>query len=180
MYNFTQNVRFSTMSKAVEITNWPQTVVEIGSIRDKSPRSHEGEGHSTLFWCQHCPLVYSIDIDPKATQITEEICGWGGENKGFHGFRGITSDGIEWLEQFDDPIDILYLDAWDSGTPNYQENHVTAYRAAQKNLKRDSVILIDDTWVLKGDGKGVLVVEQALKDGWQIAAHEYQVLLQMT
>ena len=170
MYDFTQNVRFSTMLKAVEMSK-PKTIVEIGGIRNKSARSHEGEGHSTIFWCQHCPLVYSIDIDPKVAPITEEVC------QGYSGLNAITADGVEWLNQFQDPIDLLYLDAWDSGTPNYQENHVAAYHAAQKNLNSSSVILIDDTWVLVGDGKGVLVTEQALKDGWKIAAHKYQVLL---
>ena len=169
MYDFTQNARFPTMMKAIEMTS-PKVIVEIGSIRNKSARSHEGEGHSTLFWCKHCPLVYSVDIDPNATQITKEICN-------HDGLHAITSDAITWLTEFQDPIDILYLDAWDSGTPNYQENHVLAYQVSLKNLHQNSVILIDDTWVLVGDGKGVLVVQKALQDGWKIVAHQYQVLL---
>ncbi|HON83195.1 MAG TPA: hypothetical protein PLI22_03550 [Caldisericia bacterium] len=69
-----------------------------------------------------------------------------------------------------------------------EENHLEAYQIAKKNLHDKSLILIDDTDVIERNGelfldnsgisgKGILVIPQAVKDGYKIMFSGRQVLL---
>jgi predicted O-methyltransferase YrrM len=146
-------------------------IVEIGSIRMRD--NIDGDGYSTLAWVRHAEQVYSVDIDPLATALTLE------ETAGCDNITALTQDGVEFLEGFDQPIDLLYLDAWDAFLPDSAENHLRAYLAAQKNLHPRSLILIDDTDRESG-GKGRLVIPRALEDGLSVLlAEQKQTLLGM-
>lgn len=56
-----------------------------------------------------------------------------------------NGDGLLFLQQFTDKIDLLYLDAWDIGTEHYKERHYEAYLKCRDNLNKQNIILIDDT-----------------------------------
>jgi predicted O-methyltransferase YrrM len=148
-----------------------ETIVEIGSIR-KIKWGRDGDGHSTFAWAEIGKKVYSVDIDPKATELTKTLFAQ------YPNVIVVCQDGIEFLNQFQEKIDLLYLDAWDVGTPQYQENHLLAYEAAKPHLHSNSLILIDD---VAGEtlGKGGLVIPAAIKDGWRIIFQEYQCLLEL-
>ena len=49
-------------------------------------------------------------------------------------------------------IDVLYLDGWDKGTPNYAENHLQAFLVARDKLSDLHLVLIDDTDFNTNDG----------------------------
>ena len=140
------------------------TIVEIGSTRmeltancvnyyNKSMELESKDappccqdGHSTYFWAKEGFEVYTVDIDENCTRaiensykyhIKEEI------PKNLH--ICIPQDGIEFLKNFDKKIHLLYLDGWDVGTPNFAENHLDAFLAAQDKLAERHLISIDDT-----------------------------------
>jgi predicted O-methyltransferase YrrM len=140
-----------------------RTVVEIGSIRQRG--NIQGDGYSTVAWAQHAEIVYSIDCDRAATALTQE------ETAEFGNVQAVTQDGVDFLNAFAEPIDLLYLDGWDAHQPGSQENHLRAYLAARKNLHERSLILIDDT-NLGDHSKGRLVIPQALEDGLSVLFSE--------
>ena len=59
---------------------------------------------------------------------------------------------INAVSHFNKPIDILYLDGWDKGTPQYAENHLKAYETAKSKLAFRHLVLIDDTDFDTADG----------------------------
>lgn len=172
---------FKLTEELFKITD-QKIIVEIGSIRDESYRHKCGDGHSTLLWQRISNEVYSVDVDEAATEITERLTD---EN-----VNVINQDGIEFLRNFDKKIDLLYLDGWDCGTDQCKENHLEAYRTARPKMSEKSLILIDDCMckynflkpsllvaMAAAEGKGELVVPEAIKDGFVVERIGYQVLL---
>jgi protein-L-isoaspartate O-methyltransferase len=157
--------RVTTINKALDIfhARSGRLIVEIGSIRQRGNLS--GDGYSTVAWAQHAEAVYSVDVDSVATALTLE------ETAEFGNVTAVTADGIQFLEHFAEPIDLLYLDAWDAFLPGSQENHLRAYLAARKCLHELSLILIDDT-DLGDQSKGRLVIPRALDDGYSVIFSE--------
>jgi hypothetical protein len=86
-----------------------------------------------------------------------------------------------------DPIDLLFLDAWDVNLEGSAERHLEAFKAAEQNLHEQSLVLIDDTDVdLVEDilvfadgvsGKGKLVIPYAVNRGWKVVFSGRQTLL---
>lgn len=152
-----------------------KTIVEIGSIRNE-----EGawtEGHSTLLFAQHATKVYSVDIDPRATALTRRL------TESFGTVEAINDDGLHFLAHFAEPIDLLYLDGWDTTLPECAVAHLAAYRLAKKNLHDKSIIVIDDANhqalnpESQEESKARLVLPEAEQDGWQIGLLYYQMVL---
>lgn len=110
------------------------------------------DGHATYFWARAGFNTYTVDIDSRCldnlkssySSLNEEI------PNNLHTY--IPHDGIDFLNNFEKSIDILYLDGWDKGTPNYAENHLSAYLAAKNKLSPLHLILIDDTDFITEDG----------------------------
>jgi hypothetical protein len=156
-------------------------IVEIGSPRMQLPHSADAsecmlqqaclEGHSAAFWALTGKAVYSVDISSESIQITQEMC------KDFPNVQVVQQDGIEFLKAFDQPIDLLYLDAWDVGSEDFAEKHLEAYLVAKKNLHEKSIILIDDTDFFNNFGKGRYVVPEAIKDGYKLIFQGRQTML---
>jgi predicted O-methyltransferase YrrM len=157
--------RVETINKALDLFHARQgrLIVEIGSIRQRGNLS--GDGYSTVAWAQHAEKVYSVDIDPAATALTLE------ETAEFGNVTALTQDGVEFLQRFTQPIDLLYLDAWDAFLPGSAENHLRAYVAARKSLHQRSLILIDDT-DLGNQSKGRLVIPRSLDNGFSVIFSE--------
>lgn len=153
------------INKAIEIAKVLklETVVEIGSTRlaasqkcldyfDSNPIDPFisppccCDGHATIFWTRAGFDVYTVDIDPNCINGVQ----WSYLNLGITDIPNnlhinIPEDGIRFLENFDKKIDILYLDGWDKGTPEFAENHLKAYLAARDKLSPVHMVLIDDT-----------------------------------
>jgi len=150
-------------------SNGGGVVVELGSIRQRN--NYAGDGYSTVAWAQHASVVYTVDINPKATTLTRE------ETAEYDNVITVTMDGQKFLRAFDGTIDLLYLDAWDYDTvPDSAEQHLAAYKLAWPKMRATSLILIDDTDHTDG-GKGKLAVPQAVEDGWKAVFVAKQTLL---
>jgi hypothetical protein len=166
-------------------------VIEIGCVR--GPLNHFvheyhhmccNDGHSTALFACSGLQVTSIDIDPAAVRYAQEM---------LSKYSSLSSlakciDGIGYLKSITEPIQLLYLDAWDVGIPNSAENHLEAYKIANKNMVSGSLLLIDDTdvdyennelimaKVIPG-GKGRLLYPQAISDGYEEIFRGRQTLL---
>jgi hypothetical protein len=110
------------------------------------------DGHGGFFWTEAGFEVYTIDIDTNCLN---------GINWSYSNLNrtlpnnlniNIPKDGIEFLNEFNKKIDVLFLDGWDKGTPQYAEKHLEAYLAAKDKLSDTHLILIDDTDYLTSDG----------------------------
>ena len=125
------------------------------------------DGHCGFFFAEAGFNVNTVDIDTNCeTQIR-----WSYNNIGKQ-FPdnvkiNIPKDGIEFLNEFDDKIDILFLDGWDVGTDSYGEKHLEAFLAAENKLSDVHLILIDDTdFSIPNGGKDHLITPYLLEKGY--------------
>lgn len=125
------------------------------------------DGHSTYFFTNEGFQVYSVDID----ENVKTAINWSFENLG--GVKPdnlnlfIPKDGIEFLNQFENKIDFLFLDGWDKGTAQYGEKHLEAFIAAQDKLSDVHLILIDDTdFITDSGGKDILLTPHLINLGY--------------
>lgn len=166
-------------------------VIEIGCVR--GPLDHPvheyhhaccNDGHSTALFASSGLQVISIDINPAAVSYAKEMLSKYSSLPSF----AICTDGIEYLKSVTEPIQLLYLDAWDVGVPNSAENHLEAYKIANKYMMSGSLLLIDDTDVdyennelimakIIPGGKGKLLYPQAINDGYEEIFKGRQTLL---
>lgn len=152
-----------------------RTVVEIGATRlafaNQCLEYYESEmdpflsppccadGHGGIVWALEGFDIHSVDINPNC----ETQAHWSFENirrpfpDNLH--LNIPKDGIEFLKEYDgEKIDVLFLDGWDIGTPNYQKMHLDAFVASKDKLSDTHLILIDDTdFDIQGEGKDALL-----------------------
>lgn len=183
------------LKKAIEIAKILnlKTVVEIGSTRysvtppcvdyfDKSQSAYLSppcccDGHGTFFFARAGFETHTVDISEHClngvkwcyTNLKQE------EPKNLH--IHIPVDGISFLHNCEFEIDLLFLDGWDKGTPNYADNHLHAYHAAQKKLSSIHLILIDDTdFVTSDGGKDKLLSPYLVDHGYTLLFNGRQTL----
>ncbi|MBI3901288.1 MAG: class I SAM-dependent methyltransferase, partial [Chlamydiia bacterium] len=136
-----------------------KVLVETGTARD-GRKNFDGDGGSTIIfgeWAKHHQaLLYSVDIDPTAVKIAKSVTKKFGPS-----VHVICSNSITFLENFQGPIDFLYLDSYDFDANEplpSQEHHLKEIIAAYPKLHKDSIVMIDDCGLPHG-GKGVLVID---------------------
>lgn len=171
-----------------------KTVVEIGSTRfavsekcvnyfDSSPTDAYisppccCDGHATYFWARAGFETHTVDISEHC--INGINWSYGNLNEAIPSnlHLHIPEDGINFLENTDLNIDILYLDGWDKGTPDYAENHLRAYFAAQDKLSTIHLILVDDTdFITPNGGKDKLLSPYLIDHNYRILFNGRQTL----
>jgi hypothetical protein len=147
-----------------------KTVIEIGSTRMEMTQSCINyynncdtltpaeapsccqDGHSTHFWANEGFDTYTVDIDDHCRQMLESqymhhIKTPMPENLHIH-----IEDGIEFLTNFNKPIDFLFLDGWDVGSDQYAERHLEAFQSAEDKLSENHIVSVDDTDFTAHDG----------------------------
>lgn len=125
------------------------------------------DGHSTYFFTRAGFEVYSVDIDENVKTAID----WSFQNlkteKPNNLHVNIPKDGIEFLDEFENKIDFLFLDGWDKGTPEYAEKHLEAFVSAKNKLSDVHLILIDDTdFVTDLGGKDSILTPYLLELGY--------------
>ena len=79
----------------------------------------------------------------------------------------IPKDGIEFLQEFQGTIDVLFLDGWDTGTHLYREKHLECFEVAKPKLADTHLILIDDTdFDIEDTGKDAYLSPHLLSLGY--------------
>lgn len=171
--------RYITFKYALELLDQRRalTIVETGTARDGGGNC-QGDGCSTLIWgdwaARNGAHLYSVDISPKAINKAVEGC-----KPYLNNITFVCSDSVNFLNQFGQPIDLLYLDSYDLDLANpgpSQNHHLNEIIAAYPFLHKYSVVMIDDCAFACG-GKGKLVIQYLLDRGWRIVMSDYQVIL---
>lgn len=161
-------IRFMRLQAEILRAIGGRVVVEIGSSR--APLRHPihgfnpvccNDGHSTHQWASHPNLeIHTVDISPESKRLLDQL--------GYSNLHAYTADGVGFLRSWSGPsIDLLFLDAWDVGTPQYAEQHLAAYAAARDKLSARHVIGIDDT-DFECAGKGKLLVPHLRDLGYRL------------
>ena len=156
-------------------------LLETGVARMGLEKS-KGDGASTIvfgLWAKNNDAhLYSVDIDPEATRragVAVDAMDLGDS------VTLVTSDSVEYLDEFTDSVDFLYLDSYDYHKTDTaiqtasQEHHLKEIKAIEGCLHDDTIILIDDCDMPNG-GKGKLVIERLTAQGWKVHMSEYQVI----
>lgn len=178
-----KNPRYPTLFRAIKLLKMrnAKTIVETGTSRNGN-QNFEGDGGSTIIFSEwaldHDAQFYSVDLDPEnlwnAKEAVEQQIGQKNANIHF-----VCSDSLEFLKNFTQKIDFLYLDSYDFEVNNplpSQYHHLYEIQIAYPLLHEKSVVMIDDCDLPHG-GKGKLAIAYLLERGWKIIEDHYQVIL---
>ena len=120
-------------------------IVETGSMRMKD----DPGGAYTLLWGAFCKRynkkLITVDILPEVTNVCK-----GCTIEYADHITYITQDSVEFLLGFHEPIDLLFLDSMDCPIPiegsaeEAQKHNFEEFKAAEKNLHKGSILLMDD------------------------------------
>ena len=150
-----------------------ETIVEIGT-----GMHGEMSGNSMLVWTQNTTAKRIIAIDLNQQRLDEV-------KEATHQYANVElvlADGIEYLKQFSNKIDLLYLDFWtpdaDGAIPGAgrAEAYREAYIAAKDKMNTHSMILIDDTDHIH-PWKHTYIVPLAREDNYSVLYTGRQTLL---
>lgn len=173
------NLRFKNYTKAIELMRDRdvKVIVETGTAKN-GDKNCLGDGCSTLIfgaWAkEHGAVLYSVDIDLECLKIAEEALGNNASCVNF-----IHDDAISFLKNFNQPIDLLYLDSNDYYIDNprpAQLYRLFEIKAAYPWLTEDSIVIIDDCNLPNG-GSGSDAIEFLLDKGWTIYQNGHQVIM---
>jgi hypothetical protein len=140
-------------------------LVEIGTTRGANGGGPLGDGWATNAWGWYAKkfggYVHTVDLDPDCIEQCKVVTSDYKESISYH-----VMTGFDFLRNFNEQIDFLYLD----GSDDPQEM-VDEYGAAK--LKGTALILLDDIAEKYLEaGKGRLVIPMLLEDGWEIVYHD--------
>jgi predicted O-methyltransferase YrrM len=167
---FLHSLRLLTERKA-------RVLVETGTARKGSEGFSSDGGSTFLFahWAMdHDGKLYSIDNDPRAIEKARSSVQALDPYIEF-----ICSDSLLFLQNSLEPIDFLYLDSYDFDVQDpfpSQMHHLKEIKAAYSKLHEKSIVMIDDCDLYLG-GKGLLVIDFLLENGWRIELFAYQAIL---
>ena len=173
------NHRYKTFVEALHLMKQrgARIIVETGTSRGGVAKCCDDGCATIIFgeWAKdNNAIVYSADIDGQALANAGNALG---PNQSY--VHLVESDSVEFLRNFGQPIDMLYLDSYDfevSAPELSQQHHLNEVIAAEPWLTADSIVMIDDCDLPYG-GKGKLVIEYLLIKGWKIVSQGYQVIL---
>jgi len=135
------------------------------------------DGHATYFWARAGFITHTVDIDTNCLNGVQWSYGNLNQPQPSNLKLHIPEDGISFLNNFSDKIDVLYLDGWDKGTMNYAEKHLEAFQAAKNKLSNIHLILIDDTdYLTKEGGKDQLLSPFLIEQNYYLLFNGRQTL----
>lgn len=171
--------RFASFLLVLELLEHRQAknLVETGTARC-GDRNFEGDGGSTIIFSHWASKngahLFTVDNSQEAIENARISTQKYGNNVQF-----FCCDSIEFLRQFNQKIDFLYLDSfdYDFNNPNpSQAHHLNEAMAAYHKLHEKSIVMVDDCDLPSG-GKGKLLIEFLLKKGWTVIYKGYQTIL---
>lgn len=174
-----KNARYKSFTMALELmkSRNVKTIVETGTSNG-GIKNCQGAGCSTMIFAhwasENDALVYTVDIRAETLKGAEQDVG---STKDYVRFN--LSDSVEFLRNFNQTIDFLYLDSLDyhSNNPSpSQTHHLKEIFAALPFLTEESIVMIDDCNLI-GGGKGLLAIDYLVKNGWNVVYNGHQVIL---
>lgn len=180
-YNFgKRRVTFRKVLELLDRTN-AKIIVETGTSRS-GLKGAKGDGAATIVfgkWAkENDAYMHSVDISEDSVKGSQTEVD--AQNLGNH-VKVHLSDSLEFLNNFKQKVDFLYLDSYDYSDDLEvqrlsQEHHLKEFKAIEDRLHENTVVLIDDCRLPNG-GKGKTTIEYMLKNDWKTAVDAYQVLL---
>lgn len=175
--------RRGTFLKTLELLekNEAKTIIETGTSREGLHGAKSNGAATIVFgkWAkQNNAFLHSVDISEKSVAAAQKEV----DNQKLNSNVKIhLSDSVSFLQAFNTPVDFLYLDSYDyNNDPEVQlksqTHHLNEFMAIENQLHDKTIVLIDDCDLPNG-GKGKLVVDYMLKNGWEILIKAYQILL---
>jgi len=163
---FVRSPRYLTFKVALNLflQGGGELIVETGTQR---LIDDPGGGSTTLFgaFCaRYGKRLITVDINPLALKVAMDA------TKEFRAYiTYVRMDSVEFLRQFEEPIDLLYLDSLDCPLPpadatEAQVHQLNELKAAYKNLHAGSIYVGDDNNFANG-GKTRLAKRFLLKTG---------------
>jgi predicted O-methyltransferase YrrM len=154
-----------TISMLYERTENP-LIVETGTIRMVNDY---GAGYSTYIFGDMINRfggeLITVDISKENIELCKIITSNFSKNIVY-----ITDDSLNFLSSFNKKIDLLYLDSYDcpidGDATDSQKHNLNEFIYAEKNLKDNSIILIDDVNFSNG-GKSKLTHEYLEKHNYK-------------
>ncbi len=174
------SLRYPSFELALKMLseNQCQVLIETGTARF-GKGNFWGDGGSTYVFAewasQNGGVFYTVDIDAEALAAARRDL-----DPEFVDFvEFVQSDSIEFLRNFTQKIDFLYLDSYDFDINDpipSQQHHLDEIIAVYPCLTTETIIMIDDVGLPYG-GKGKLVIDYLIECGWKVVFDGYQVIL---
>lgn len=142
--------RLGTLKIALSLLdqNKPNNFVETGTTRKNylttpSVYDRAADGGSTIIFGDYASRcnghVWTCDIEALNIEnckiATEEYKNY---------ITYVVDDSLNFLNNFNEKIDFLYLDSVDSDSPNANEHQLKEIQLAYRNLHKKTIILLDD------------------------------------
>ena len=179
-YKNKKNIRFPSFEFALKEANKRglKNIVETGTARGKIKffffkKYNWKDGMSTIMFAEYAKyfngMLYTCDISDKnmknAKNFTKEFS---------KNIKYFVDDSVNFLKNFNNKIDLLYLDSLDGHNPGAASLHqLNEIKSAMDKLSNESLILLDD----KGT-KTNLSIDYLEKQSFYILYEtDYQVLL---
>ncbi len=158
-----------------------KTIVETGTSRE-GLKGAKSNGAATIVLGRWASLnnahLHSVDISPESVKNAQAEV----NRQGLQDAVSIhLDDSLNFLKNFDLPVDLLYLDSYDySDDPivqkKSQEHHLEEFKRIESRLHENTLVLIDDCDLPNG-GKGKLAIDYMKSKDWKVIYDGYQVLL---
>jgi SAM-dependent methyltransferase len=159
----------------------PINIVETGCIRNTTEESKFGDGWSTLNWEYYCKKtnskLYVVDISKENILKSKEIV------PESELIKYTVSDSVEYLQNFDKKIDLLFLDSFDycGDAENILRCHnhsLNEIKSAWDKLNNNCFVLLDDVHNDTWDGKGKFSIPYLFDNNFELVYFiDSQVLL---
>jgi predicted O-methyltransferase YrrM len=171
--------RYNSFSKAIHLAvkRNVKIIVETGTAREEG--NWKGDGLSTILFGDFCKTfgakVTTCDISMENIETCKQLTEAYKEYITY-----ITGDSVRFLKNYEEKIDFLYLDSFDSSNGNVsqaQEHNLAEIKSAEDKLHENTIILIDDYNKDPGAGKGALTVPYLQKRGWKLIHDDVQAIL---
>jgi hypothetical protein len=177
-FNHPKNIRFKSFEKALTIADQRdlKTVVETGVARGKIKfffikKFNWKDGMSTLLFSEYVKYrgghLHACDIEKKNVDNAKYFC-----RKNQNVISFYIEDSINFLKEFTQKIDFLYLDSLDGQIPGANEHQLKEFKEAENKLSDNCLILLDDKGM-----KTELSAEYMKKKGLKIINETDQQLL---
>ena len=181
IYNYNKNIRFNSFKFALLEAEKRKLkiIVETGCARGKSKfiffsKINWKDGMSTMIFSDYAKYtggkLTTCDINKKNIYNAKKFVN---KNKNFVNF--VIDDSLNFLSNFSDTIDFLYLDSLDGQFAESSNHQLKEIKIAKKKLNPNGLVLLDD----KG-AKTNLSIEYMLKNDFKIINEtNEQVLLSL-
>lgn len=150
--DYALGARFATMCMALSLLHYKKStnanIVETGTTRKHkincpSQRERCGDGCATVLFGDYVSVyggqVWTCDISRQAIEDCRIATLDYREHITYH-----IQDSLQFLSEFDKPIDFLYLDSVDGHNPLANEHQLSEIKTVLPKLTQDTIILLDD------------------------------------